>query len=95
MLFEDKLTADQRVHLESLSLAVESFGERRVVNSDVVLERAKEFENYIRTGKVPSSELTEQTKADIIRVARHVRSHDDRPYEESDRLLAMLGETVQ
>ncbi len=38
-----------------------------------------------------NEELTEQMRADIIRVARHVRSHDDRPYEEADRLLALLA----
>lgn len=35
--------------------------------------------------------LTKQMRADIIRVARHVRSHDDRPYEQADRLLAQLA----
>lgn len=40
-------------------------------------------------GLVALSEM----RSDIIRVAQHVRSHDDRPYEESDRLLRQIGDT--
>ena len=39
-------------------------------------------------------EITDQMRSDIIRVAHHVRSHDDRPYEEADRLLALLDLNV-
>lgn len=35
--------------------------------------------------------MPDQIVSDIIAVARHVRSHCDRPYEESDRVLAYFG----
>lgn len=42
----------------------------------------------------PSVRLLDQMRSDIIRVARHVRSHDDRPFEEADRILTLLGEPI-
>lgn len=41
----------------------------------------------------PPPRITERTRLDIIRVARHVRSHDDRPFEEADRLIMMFERT--
>ncbi len=47
-MLEDKLTQDQRLRLECIAQAnVASLG----LPSEIVIEKASKFENYIRNGK--------------------------------------------